>query len=282
MRLVDVVGSAAPLVGAFFGGLMAVRRRLVRHYERRAAFGPESAIAPLESRFPLTRWWRARLRTAQVIGALPDGREWLDAQRSGQLPPHPSATGARRGLAAGGVATARGVDRRHASVKGGLHRRANADAFGLAVEPVQDRCEEEAADRRRSDDRTQSRECQQEDERRADGEDQPARTLGGDTVDTDTGVGILHILLSNSLRAGSMHGSSHPGRGVRGLTAVVAQSRKKTLRRYIHHNTSQINAKDAAPSSVASKAGPRTWKGVRVKCRTRAATSGFSKASSRH
>ena len=81
MRLVDLVGSAAPIVGVVVGALMAVRRRLVRHYESRAAFGPESAVAPPVSRRPLTRWWRQRLRAAQVLGALPDGREWLDVER---------------------------------------------------------------------------------------------------------------------------------------------------------------------------------------------------------
>ena len=45
MRLVDLVGSAAPIVGVFVGALMAVGRRVVRHYESRAAFGPESAVA---------------------------------------------------------------------------------------------------------------------------------------------------------------------------------------------------------------------------------------------
>jgi hypothetical protein len=43
MRLVDLVGSAAPIVGV--------------------------------------RWWRQRLRAAQVLLALPDGREWLDVER---------------------------------------------------------------------------------------------------------------------------------------------------------------------------------------------------------
>ena len=81
MRLVDVVGSAAPIVGAFVGGWMAVGRRVVRHYERRAAFGPESAVAAPVSRLPLTRWWSERLRAAEVLGALPDGREWLDVER---------------------------------------------------------------------------------------------------------------------------------------------------------------------------------------------------------
>ena len=81
MRLVDLVGSAAPIVGVLVGALMAVRRRLVRHYERRSAFGPESAVAAPQSRLPLTRWWRQRLRAAQVLGALPDGREWLDLER---------------------------------------------------------------------------------------------------------------------------------------------------------------------------------------------------------
>ena len=81
MRLVDLVGSAAPIVGVVVGALMAVRRRLVRHYESRAAFGPESAVAAPVSRLPLTGWWRQRLRAAQVLGALPDGREWLDVER---------------------------------------------------------------------------------------------------------------------------------------------------------------------------------------------------------
>ena len=81
MRLVDLVGSAAPIVGVLVGALMAVRRRLVLHYERRSAFGPESAVAAPLSRLPLTRWWRQRLRAAQVLGALPDGREWLDVER---------------------------------------------------------------------------------------------------------------------------------------------------------------------------------------------------------
>jgi hypothetical protein len=81
MRLVELVGSAAPIVGVVVGSVMAVRRRLVRHYERRSAFGPDSAVAPPSSRFPLTHWWRERLRRAQVLGALPDGREWVDAER---------------------------------------------------------------------------------------------------------------------------------------------------------------------------------------------------------
>jgi len=81
MRLVDLVGSTAPIVGVLVGALMAVGRRVVRHYESRAAFGPESAVAAPSSRLPLTRWWRTRLRAAQVLGALPDGREWLDAER---------------------------------------------------------------------------------------------------------------------------------------------------------------------------------------------------------
>ena len=81
MRLVDLVGSAAPVVGVLVGGLMAVGRRLVRHYEKRAAFGPESAIARPASRLPFAAWWRRRLRAAQVLRALPDGREWLDAER---------------------------------------------------------------------------------------------------------------------------------------------------------------------------------------------------------
>jgi hypothetical protein len=81
MRLVDLVGSAAPIVGVLVGALMAVRQRLIRHYERRSAFGPESAVAAPLSRQPLTGWWRQRLRAEQVLGALPDGREWLDVER---------------------------------------------------------------------------------------------------------------------------------------------------------------------------------------------------------
>ena len=80
MRLVELVGSAAPIVGVLVGALMVVRRRLVRHYEKRSAFGPESAVAAPQSRLPLTRWWRQRLRAAHVLGALPDGREWLDLE----------------------------------------------------------------------------------------------------------------------------------------------------------------------------------------------------------
>jgi hypothetical protein len=81
MRLVDLVGSAAPIVGVLVGALMAVGRRLVRHYESRGAFGPETAVAAPVSRLPLTGWWRQHLRAAQVLGALPDGREWLDLKR---------------------------------------------------------------------------------------------------------------------------------------------------------------------------------------------------------
>jgi hypothetical protein len=81
MRLVDLVGSAAAIVGVLVGAVMAVRQRLVRHYERRSAFGPDSAVAVPESRLPLTRWWRQRLRAAQVLRALADGREWLDVER---------------------------------------------------------------------------------------------------------------------------------------------------------------------------------------------------------
>jgi len=80
MRLVDLVGSAAPVLGVIVGASMAVQRRLVRHYERSAAFGRDSAVAAPASQGPLTRWWRARLRTAGVVRALPDGREWLDAE----------------------------------------------------------------------------------------------------------------------------------------------------------------------------------------------------------
>ena len=77
----DLVGAAAPIVGALVGALMAVRRRLVRHYEKRSAFGPESAVAAPVSRLPLARWWSQRLRAARVLRALPDGREWLDRGR---------------------------------------------------------------------------------------------------------------------------------------------------------------------------------------------------------
>jgi hypothetical protein len=61
------------------GVSMAVQRRLVRHYERNSAFGPDRAVAAPASQRPLTRWWGKRLRTAGVLRALPDGREWLDA-----------------------------------------------------------------------------------------------------------------------------------------------------------------------------------------------------------
>ena len=81
MRSVEVVGSLAPLVGVGVGVWMAFRRRLVRHYESQAAFGPGSAVTPPAARFPATRWWRRRLSAAGVIGASPDGREWLDAAR---------------------------------------------------------------------------------------------------------------------------------------------------------------------------------------------------------
>jgi len=80
MRLVDLVGSVAPVLGVLVGASMAVQRRLVRHYERSAAFGPDSAVAAPASPMPLTRWWRARLHAAGVLRALPDGREWLDAE----------------------------------------------------------------------------------------------------------------------------------------------------------------------------------------------------------
>src|SRR5262245_19200527 len=80
MRLVDLVGSVAPVLGVLAGVTMAVQRRLVRHYERSAAFGPESAVPAPASQRLLTRWWRTRLRTAGVLRALPDGREWLDAE----------------------------------------------------------------------------------------------------------------------------------------------------------------------------------------------------------
>ncbi len=80
MRLVDLVGSAAPVLGVMVGASMAMQRRLVRHYERSAAFGPDSAVAAPASQMPLTRWWRTRLRAAGVLRALPDGREWLDAE----------------------------------------------------------------------------------------------------------------------------------------------------------------------------------------------------------
>jgi len=80
MRLVDIVGSVAPVLGVIIGATMAVQRRLVRHYQRSAAFGPDSAVPAPASPMPLTRWWRTHLRAAGVLRALPDGREWLDAE----------------------------------------------------------------------------------------------------------------------------------------------------------------------------------------------------------
>jgi hypothetical protein len=80
MRLVDIVGSVAPVLGVIIGATMAVQRRLVRHYQRSAAFGPDSAVPAPASPMPLTRWWRTRLRAAGVLRALPDGREWLDGE----------------------------------------------------------------------------------------------------------------------------------------------------------------------------------------------------------
>ena len=81
MRAVDVVASLAPIAGACFGALAAVQHRLIRHYESRAAVGPDSATAPPLARLAPTRWWKSRLMAQQVLRALPDGREWLDEAR---------------------------------------------------------------------------------------------------------------------------------------------------------------------------------------------------------
>ena len=57
---------------------MAMRRTLVRHYESRGAFAPETATAPPAPLRPATKWWRDRLLASGELRSLGDGREWLD------------------------------------------------------------------------------------------------------------------------------------------------------------------------------------------------------------
>jgi hypothetical protein len=78
MRLVDLLRIAGPLVGACVGVFMGMRRNLVRHYESRGAFAPETAtLPPAPLRAPV-RWWRGRLLASGELRSLGDGREWLD------------------------------------------------------------------------------------------------------------------------------------------------------------------------------------------------------------
>jgi hypothetical protein len=80
MRLVDVFRLVGPPLGVCVGGLMAFRRQLVRHYESRGAFAPETAIAPPSPLRPPMRWWRDRLVASGELRSLGDGREWLDQE----------------------------------------------------------------------------------------------------------------------------------------------------------------------------------------------------------
>ena len=80
MRLVDAVRLLAPLLGVCVGGMMAMRRKLVRHYEARGAFGPETATSPPTPLRAPMRWWRTRLLDSGELRALADGREWLDRE----------------------------------------------------------------------------------------------------------------------------------------------------------------------------------------------------------
>ena len=80
MRLVDVLRAVGPLIGVCVGAFMGFRRNLVRHYESRGAFAPETAIAPPAPLRALTRWWRDRLLASGELRSLGDGREWLDQE----------------------------------------------------------------------------------------------------------------------------------------------------------------------------------------------------------
>src|SRR5262245_461820 len=80
MRLVDVLRLVGPLLGVCVGALMAIRRKLVRHYESRGAFAPETATAPPAPLRAPMRWWRGRLLASGELRTLGDGREWLDQE----------------------------------------------------------------------------------------------------------------------------------------------------------------------------------------------------------
>jgi hypothetical protein len=80
MRLVDLLRIVGPLLGALVGVPMALRRNLVRHYESRGAFGPETAIAPPSPLRAPVRWWRGRLLASGELRSLGDGRDWLDQE----------------------------------------------------------------------------------------------------------------------------------------------------------------------------------------------------------
>ncbi len=80
MRLVDVLRLVAPILGVCVGGLMVVRRKLVRRYQSRGALTAATAVAPPASLRAPMRWWRARLLASGELRALADGREWLDAE----------------------------------------------------------------------------------------------------------------------------------------------------------------------------------------------------------
>jgi hypothetical protein len=80
MRPVDVLRLVAPIVGACVGVWMAMRRKLVRHYQSRGAVTEEKAVLPPGSLGAPMRWWRTRLLASGELRALADGREWLDQE----------------------------------------------------------------------------------------------------------------------------------------------------------------------------------------------------------
>ena len=82
MRLVDLLRIVGPLVGMCVGVFMAMHRNLVRHYESRGAFAPETATLPPAPLRGAVRWWRDRLLASGELRTLGDGREWLDQEVS--------------------------------------------------------------------------------------------------------------------------------------------------------------------------------------------------------
>jgi hypothetical protein len=73
----DLLRIVSPAVMALAAGLIASRKRLVRHFERAEAFDSTAAVQ-LPSRRPFQGWWLARLTSSQVLRPGEDGRYWVD------------------------------------------------------------------------------------------------------------------------------------------------------------------------------------------------------------
>ena len=79
MRLVDAIGSLAPVLALAGFGLLVTRRRLVRRFQSAQATRAEVAIR-IADRNPLARWWLGRLHRAGVLKTAAADMYWLDPE----------------------------------------------------------------------------------------------------------------------------------------------------------------------------------------------------------